>query len=65
MIDAETRRLGQEIGLDTLVLPTVNDEWQVLIVFDDIVHIFVTSVFHVVEDEFQDEIKPDLPRCGR
>jgi len=42
MIDAETRRLGQEIGLDTLVLPTVNDEWQVLIVFDDIVHIFIT-----------------------
>ena len=27
MIDAETRRWEQKIGLETQVSPTVNDEW--------------------------------------
>ena len=29
-IDAEERRIGQESGLDTLVLLSVNNEWQSL-----------------------------------
>jgi len=31
MIDAEKRRWEQEIGLDTQILLTVNDEWWLLV----------------------------------
>ena len=31
MIDAKERRGGQETGLDTLVLLSVNDEWYTLV----------------------------------
>ena len=31
-IDAEERKLGQEIGFGTLVLLTVNDEWKIFII---------------------------------
>jgi len=30
LIDAEKRRWGQEIGLETQIPPTVNDEWWIV-----------------------------------